>query len=56
MFQPKFLGALAVVRTIEPVQGGEVGAKQGVAPQQRSHCFFGIVTSDPHGARIAKDG
>jgi hypothetical protein len=32
MFQPKFLGALAVVRTVEPVQGGEVGAKKGVAP------------------------
>ncbi len=32
MFQPKFLNAPAVVCVIDPVQGGEVGAKKGAAP------------------------
>lgn len=46
---PKFRGAPAVVRAIDPAHGIEVGAKKGVAPQQRSDCLFDIVRpDDPH--------
>jgi hypothetical protein len=43
--------ALAVVRTINPVEAGEVGGKQGVAASN-SRCGLGIVLSDRHDAKI----
>src|SRR6266850_4869451 len=39
-------------RAIEPVQDVDVRVKKSVAPSKRSHrCFFGIVSSDPHGGQ-----
>jgi hypothetical protein len=47
VLQPGCLDTVAVVRAINPVQGGEVGSKKGIAAR-RSHGCFGIVTSDRH--------
>ena len=46
---PQFRGAAAVVRAIDPDYSIEVGAKKGVAPQQRPDCLFDLVRpDDPH--------
>jgi hypothetical protein len=55
VLQPEFGDTAAVVRAIDPVQGGEVGGKKGVATK-RSHCCFGMVVSNRHDGKIPHDG
>jgi hypothetical protein len=49
VLQPGYAWALAVVRTINPVQAGEVGGKKVAA--RSSRCGLGIVLSDRHEAQ-----
>jgi hypothetical protein len=55
VLQSSYAQALAVVRTINPVQAGEVGGKKGVAARS-SRYGLGIVLSDRHEAKIPQDG